>query len=75
MELILRRLDNHIITPYDVLELIDGIDDYIKSYREPDYPLDESLFDEFDLNDSSEESDLNESSDDDTYSDSASVNV
>lgn len=57
IELILRQLNNHIINPYDVNDLIDGIDEYIKSYRDPDFWMDEELFDDFDLNAVSEESD------------------
>lgn len=57
IELILRQLNNHIINPYDVNDLIDGIDEYIKSYRDPNFWIDEELFDDFDLNAVSEESD------------------
>ena len=72
LEIILRKLNNHMINPYDVLTLIDAMDDYIKSYHDPDYYVDEELFDDFDLNSTSEESDVD---DVDDLSDSASVSV
>lgn len=34
IEIILRQLDNQIVSPYNVLDLIDGVDEYLKSYRE-----------------------------------------
>ena len=72
LEIILRKLNNHMIKPYDVLTLIDAMDKYIKSYHNPDYYVDEELFDDFDLNSTSEESDVD---DVDDLSDSASVSV
>ena len=72
LEIILRKLNNHMIKPYDVLTLIDAMDNYIKSYHNPDYYVDEELFDDFDLNSTSEESDVD---DVDDLSDSASVSV
>lgn len=74
LEIILRKLNNHMIIPYDVLTLIDAMDDYIKSYHDPDYYVDEELFDDFDLNSTSEESDVVDDDVDD-LSDSASVTV
>lgn len=75
LEIILRKLNNHMINPYDVLTLIDAMDDYIKSYHDPDYYVDEELFDDFDLNSTSEESDVVVDDDVDDLSDSASVTV
>lgn len=75
IELILRQLNNHIINPYDVNDLIDGIDEYIKSYRDPDFWMDEELFDEFDLNPASEESDGESDHSVESSLDSASVSV
>lgn len=75
IELILRQLNNHIINPYDVNDLIEGIDEYIKSYRDPDFWMDEELFDEFDLNPASEDSDGESDHSVESSLDSTSVSV
>lgn len=69
IEIILRQLDNQIVSPYNVLDLIDGVDEYLKSYREEGFYLDDMLFEEFDLDNTSVDSE-EDSTQEDALSDS-----
>ena len=49
LELVLRQIDNHIISPFDVSPILDGVADYIQNYRNPDFFFDDSVYEDFDL--------------------------
>ena len=49
LELVLRQIDNEILDPYDVEAVLDGVQEYLSSYRDKGYVFDDSLYEEFDL--------------------------
>lgn len=49
LELILRQLDNEMIDPYDLDQILDDVEDYMSSYRQKEYVFDNSLYDCLDL--------------------------
>lgn len=49
LEKVLRQIDNHIIDPYDVESITDGVHDYITSFKDANYHMDEEMYSGFDL--------------------------
>ena len=49
LELVLRQIDNEILDPYDLEAVLDGVQEYLSSYRDKGYIFDDSLYEEFDL--------------------------
>ena len=47
LELILRQLDNNLIDPYKLDAVLDAVDDYLASYKQPDFFFDTSIYDIF----------------------------
>lgn len=47
--MILRQLDNDLIDPYKLDEVLDAVDDYLASYKQPNFYYDTSMYDKFSL--------------------------
>ena len=47
LELILRQLDNDLIDPYKLDEVLDAVDDYLASYKQPNFYYDTTMYDKF----------------------------
>ena len=72
LELVLRQIDNHIISPFDVSPILDGVADYIQNYRSPDFFFDDSVYEDFDLLSAPPASEPTSSDSDSDLSDSVS---
>ena len=55
LEMILRQIDNEILSPYVVGENLEIVQEYIDSYRDSNYIFDDSVYDVFDLESSQDE--------------------
>ena len=51
----MRHIHNELIDPYNVGTVLDGVEDYLQHYRDKDYIVDDGLYDDLNLDDSSEE--------------------
>lgn len=45
--MILRQLDNDLIDPYKLDEVLDAVDDYLASYKQPNFYYDTTMYDKF----------------------------
>lgn len=64
LELVMRQIDNHIINPFGLGDLLVTISEYIQNYRNPDFTFDDSLYEEFDLTSTAEDGHDSENGDD-----------
>ena len=55
LELVMRHIHNELIDPYTIGTVLDGVEDYLQHYRDKDYIVDDGLYDDLNLDDSSEE--------------------
>ena len=51
----MRHIHNELIDPYTIETVLDGVKDYLQHYRDEDYIVDDGLYDDLNLDDSSEE--------------------
>ena len=49
LELMMRQIDNHIINPFGLEDLLESVADYIQNYRSSGFIFDNSIYEEFDL--------------------------
>lgn len=75
LELVLRQIDNHIISPFDVSPILDGVADYIQNYRNPDFFFDDSVYEDFDLLSAPPASEPTSSDSDSDLSDSVFISL
>lgn len=74
LEKVLRQIDNHIIDPYTVEPVTEGVRDYLNSFRDSSYLLDDEMYSAYDLSTVSDgESDASDASDDSNSTPSTSV--
>ena len=71
----MRQIDNHIISPFDVSPILDGVADYIQNYRNPEFYFDDSVYEDFDLLSAPPASEPTSSDSDSDLSDSVSLPI
>ncbi|KAK8821787.1 hypothetical protein WA556_002233 [Blastocystis sp. ATCC 50177/Nand II] len=49
LEKVLRQIDNHIIDPYTVEPVTEGVRDYLSSFKDSSYALDDEMYSAYDL--------------------------
>ena len=49
LELMMRQIDNHIINPFGLEDLLESVADYVQNYRSSSYIFDNSIYEEFDF--------------------------
>ena len=65
LELMMRQIDNHIINPFGLDDLLESVADYVQNYRSSGFIFDNSIYEEFDLTSTTSESGVNDDDEND----------
>ena len=61
----MRQIDNHIINPFGLDDLLESVADYVQNYRSSGFIFDNSIYEEFDLTSTTSESGVNDDDEND----------
>lgn len=76
LEKVLRQIDNHIIDPYTVEPVTEGVRDYLSSFKDSSYALDDEMYSAYDLSTVPDgDTDADDTDDDSASATSAPVGV